>query len=69
MWTWIRVAAAPVIDRPLERPAEPIAAPGDVLTVFAVLWAVANLFHVWGPSATGDRRAVRTSPRSASPTS
>jgi hypothetical protein len=52
-----RVAATTVIERPLQRPDEPVepvepgAGPGDVLTVFAVLWAVANLFHIWGPSA------------------
>lgn len=41
-----RDAATPVIDRPVT----PAAVPGDVLTLFSVLWAFANLFHVWGPS-------------------
>jgi hypothetical protein len=48
-----RDAATSVIDRP-SRPSpasKPMVTPGDVLTVFSVLWAFANLFHVWGPSA------------------
>jgi hypothetical protein len=40
-----------VATRLTDRAARPVARPGDVLTVFSVLWAFANLFHVWGPSA------------------
>jgi hypothetical protein len=43
-------AAARVIDRPARSVTVRPVVPGDVLAVFAVLWAVANLFHVWGPS-------------------
>ncbi|MEY2430638.1 MAG: hypothetical protein QOC92_363 [Acidimicrobiaceae bacterium] len=38
-------AAAPVIDLTASRRPS-----SDVLAVFAVLWAAATLFHVWGPS-------------------
>lgn len=38
-------------DVTLRPPAAGRAAQANVLAVFAVTWAAANLFHVWGPSA------------------